>query len=148
MWVREATLDDLDRLVAFILAEAEEAEGAAKTPDTVRRGIQLGLENSAVARYWVLENPAQGVIGSVSVVKEWSDWHAAYYWWIQSMFIAPEYRRRGLMSKLLDAVRSAARAENALDLRLYVHADNERAIRAYRRAGFIESPYQIMSLTP
>lgn len=146
--VRAATPADLDTLVAFILAEAAEAEGATKAPETVRAGIGAGLSDPAIARYWVLENEAGEVVGSISVVREWSDWHAGFYWWIQSIFIAPAYRGQGLMPRLLDAVRAAARAENALDLRLYVHHDNARAIRAYRKAGFSDLPYQIMSLAP
>ncbi|GAB4433610.1 MAG: GNAT family N-acetyltransferase [Anaerolineae bacterium] len=145
---RAATPADLDTLAAFILAEAAEAEGAAKAPETVRAGISAGLNDPAIARYWVLQSGAGEVIGSISVVREWSDWHAGFYWWIQSMFITPEYRGQGLMPLLLDAVRAAARAEKALELRLYVHRDNGRAIRAYRKAGFGDLPYQIMSLAP
>jgi RimJ/RimL family protein N-acetyltransferase len=146
--VRAAAPADLDTLVAFILAEAAEAEGAAKAPDTVRAGIRAGLHDPVIARYWVLQNGAGEVIGSISVVREWSDWHAGFYWWIQSMFIAPDYRGQRLMPVLLAAVRAAARAENALEVRLYVHRDNARAIRAYHKAGFTDLPYQIMHLAP
>jgi ribosomal protein S18 acetylase RimI-like enzyme len=32
-----------------------------------------------------------------------------------------------------------------LDLRLYAHQSNERALRAYRRCGFAVAPYIIMT---
>jgi ribosomal protein S18 acetylase RimI-like enzyme len=64
------------------------------------------------------------------------------------MFIKPEYRGRGLMSLLNDAVRRQANQENVLEIRLYVHRNNARATRAYRREGFSESPYQIMVMKP
>jgi ribosomal protein S18 acetylase RimI-like enzyme len=146
--IRTATPADLDVLVTFILAEAAEAEGAAKAPETVRTGISAGLNDAALARYWVLENETGEVIGSISVVREWSDWHAGFYWWIQSLFIAPEYRGQRLLPRLLDAVQAAARAENALEVRLYVHRDNARAIQAYRKTGFNDLPYKIMGLAP
>ncbi len=146
--VRTANINDLDRLVSFTIAEANEAEGLDKSADVVKEGIKVGLEDPTVARYWVLENDQSEVIGSVSVVKEWSDWHAGYYWWIQSMFIQPEYRGQGLMTLLLDAVKARAKIENALEIRLYVHKENVRAIKAYQRAGFSDLPYQIMAMTP
>jgi GNAT superfamily N-acetyltransferase len=145
-FVRIANIDDLDTLVSFTLAEAKEAEGIKKSSVIVRKGIKAALENPTIARYWVLENHERETIGSVSVVKEWSDWHAGYYWWIQSMFIRPEYRGQKLMRLLLDKVREAARKEEAIDIRLYVHKDNIRAIKAYSREGFSVSPYQIMRM--
>jgi len=144
--IRAATLNDLDQLTDFILAEAQEAENLANDPQTVAQGIRVGLLDPQVARYWVLENGEKRFVGSISVVKEWSDWHAGYYWWIQSIFIEPLYRGKDLLKILLDEVIQTARAENALDLRLYVHEDNLRAIKAYLREGFTEAPYRVMRM--
>jgi ribosomal protein S18 acetylase RimI-like enzyme len=95
---------------------------------------------------WVLERENSSLVGSISVVKEWSDWHAGYYWWIQSLFIRPEYRGRNLVGLLMEAVAKKARREDAVQVRLYVHRENVRAIKAYRRQGFSEAPYLIMQL--
>ena len=84
-------------------------------------------------------------VGSASVSRDWSDWNAGFYWWIQCMYIAPAYRGRGLMDTLLEAVTSAATEEGCLDLRLYVHSSNSAAIRAYEKAGFENSAYAIMT---
>ena len=40
----------------------------------------------------MLEDENGKVVESVSVVKEWRDWNGGYYWGIQSMFIAADYR--------------------------------------------------------
>ena len=53
---------------------------------------------------------------------------------------------RGLMNQLIQTVRTAARQAQALDLRLYVHKDNERAIKAYIKSGFVDSDYRIMRM--
>ena len=179
---RRASIEDLDSLVEFVLAEATEAEGATKVPTTVREGIRRGLEDPSIARYWVLvatqlaeesascsksvsnfheesgggateNDPQQGreqdkciVVGSISIIREWSDWHATYYWWIQSMFLKLEFRGHGLMKYLVDVVKKAAQNEDAKELRLYVHRDNHRAIEAYQRDGFVASQYDIMSM--
>ena len=144
--VRRADLNDLDQLVVFTVAEFREAERTESVPESIHAGVKAALEDGTLGMYWVLSTIDSQLIGSVSVVKEWSDWHAGYYWWIQSMYIQPEYRGRGLMERLLDVVKEAAKDENALDLRLYVHKLNARAIAAYRKFGFSDAEYQIMRM--
>ena len=135
--VRNAKLDDLDNLVEFVIAEANEAEGIIKSSEIVLNGIKAGLVNPDIARYWIIENENGNPFGNVSVVKEWSDWNCAFYWWIQSMFLLPNYRGIGLMEALLKEVKLAVENENAIELRLYVHKDNDRAIKAYKKVGFV-----------
>src|SRR5215510_4483971 len=136
--VRRAKLEDLEKLVEFTLSEASEAEGIVKNTEKVREGILTALKDESVAIYWVMENDEQ-IIGNVSVVKEWSDWNAGYYWWIQSMYLDPKYRGQGLMKSLLQTVKELAAQQRTLELRLYVHKDNERATKAYLKSGFTNS---------
>jgi ribosomal protein S18 acetylase RimI-like enzyme len=143
-FVRRAQDKDLDSLVSFTVAEAREAEGAEKDPAIVRRGVEAGLSNPAIAKYWVVESDQGEVVARTSVVREWSDWHAQDYWWIQSMYVVPAHRGQGLVEMLIGAVSAEARDSGAADLRLCVHTRNRRAIRAYRRCGFGDSPYAIM----
>ena len=140
-------MDDLASLTSFAVAEAAEVENRALEADTVRRGVAAGLADPSVATYWVLESAAGDIVGSASVTREWSNFNAAYYWWVQSMFIRPEFRGRRLASELLEAIARDARTEGAVDLRLYVREDNARAIRAYAETGFVDSPRRIMTKT-
>ncbi|MDR0213962.1 MAG: GNAT family N-acetyltransferase [Comamonas sp.] len=142
--VRPATIDDLDLFVQFTISEAIDAEGS-EIGAKVREGVLTALEDNSYATYWVLETEGV-VIGNVSVVKEWSDWRAGYYWWIQSMFIEPGSRGKGLVKLLLDAIQREASAAGALELRLYVHKNNSGAISAYLKNGYSPSDYQIMTM--
>ena len=144
--VRKAILTDLERLVSFAVAEANDAEGISKAHERVREGIKKALQDDSIAIYWVLERGNAELIGNVSVVKEWSNWNAGYYWWIQSMYVVPQFRGRDLIQKLIETVKQTARKEKALDLRLYVHKANQRAINAYRKTGFSDCDYKIMIL--
>jgi GNAT superfamily N-acetyltransferase len=109
----------------------EKLRGHEKDTKTLRDGIKAALEDRSIAMYWVLVNQNNEPVGSASALKEWSDWSAGYYWWIQSMYIKPEYRGKGYMDLLLDAIRSEMKEQNGLELRLYVHENNQAAIRAY-----------------
>ena len=144
--VRRATRRDLEELVELTLREAKEAEGLRKSRPIVREGIRAALDDESVAVYWVLQDRSEKIAGSISVGKEWSNWNAGYYWWVQSLYIRSEHRGRGLMKVLIDAVRESARHDLALDLRLYVHKNNERALKAYRKAGFVDADYRILRI--
>ncbi len=145
--IRKATTADLNHLVSFALEEAKEAEGVKKDSKRVRRGIMTALNDDSIAMYWVIEENNRGVIGNVSIIKEWSDWNSGYYWWIQSMYILPEFRGKGLMERLIQALKDAARNEDALELRLYVHKNNAQAISAYQKVGFFDADYRIMTMS-
>jgi GNAT superfamily N-acetyltransferase len=145
--VRRAKFADLDSLISFAAEEARESEGIEKTPATLRTGILSALENEELALYWVLADGADRPVGVISAIREWSDWNAGFYWWVQSLYIAPDYRGRGYLAALFDAVREEARRQGGLDLRLYVYVENERARAAYRKNGFAEMKYRIMKNT-
>jgi ribosomal protein S18 acetylase RimI-like enzyme len=142
--IRRADTSDLGALVAFAVQEASETEGVDPDVRAVRIGVQTGLEGSAPSTYWVAEAEAGRAVGSISVVTEWSNFRGGYYWWIQSLFIVPEHRGRGLVDQLLKFVAREASVAGALELRLYVLRSNERATAAYRRCGFETVPYAIM----
>lgn len=143
--IRESQPSDLDTLIAFTVEEARETEGADPDLKAVRLGVASGLKGAAPATYWVAQAEDGQVVGSISVVTEWSNFRGGYYWWIQSLFILPEHRGTGLVDLLLQSVADSARKADALDLRLYVLQSNERATAAYRRCGFETSPYSIMT---
>ena len=143
--IREAERADRETLVAFTLRQAREAEGLELDPAGARRGVEGAFEEPPRATYWVAESEDGRVVASISVVTEWSDFHGGDYWWVQSVFVVPEHRGGGLVARLLDHLARVARDAGALDLRLYVHEANARAICAYRRSGFAEAPYRIMN---
>jgi GNAT superfamily N-acetyltransferase len=144
--VRKARIEDLSYLVEFTAEEAREAEGTVKIPDTLEKGIGAALADNSIAIYWVLVDENDIPVGSVSALREWSDWNAGYYWWIQSMYLAPSQRGKGRMALLLEKVKSEMNVQKGLELRLYVHKDNNAAVRAYEKANFKHSDYRIMTL--
>lgn len=147
MNVRKAVMADLPKLVEFISEEARESEGSIKASEILEKGILTALLDESIAMYWVLVNSSGEAIGSISALKEWSDWNARFYWWIQSMYIVPEQRGKGYVTRLLGAVISEMESQNGLELRLYVHQENKKAIKAYEKSGFEKSPYEMMVFT-
>ena len=141
--IRSAQPGDVDTLIAFTLREGRDGSGTELSADAVRRGVMAAFDHPRRATYWVVESGDQ-VVAAASIVTEWSNFYGADYWWIQSIFIVDAHRGTGLLDTILDHLASEARAAGALDLRLYAHAGNERALRAYRRCGFAEMSYRFM----
>jgi len=141
--VRTAGPGDLDRLVAANLALASESEGRGLDEATVRRGVLRALEDPVRGGYWIAELAGRPV-GSLLVTREWSDWRDGWFWWIQSVWVAPEAREKGVYKALHRAVLSAAmRSGDAVGLRLYVAATNSAAQRVYERLGMKATSYRL-----
>jgi ribosomal protein S18 acetylase RimI-like enzyme len=143
--VRDATASDIPVLVGFVVEEAREAQALVLDPAQVTASVSAMFADPALGRYWVVEQGG-AIAGAIAVVREWSDWRNAAYWWIQFVYVRPEVRGRGLVEELIGHVRALASA--APEVRLYVHHDNARAIRAYERLGFRALPYRIMAIDP
>lgn len=78
---------------------------------------------------------------------EWSDWRAGVFWWLQSVYVAPEARRRGVFQALFAHIRNVARADRqVVGLRLYVEEHNAPAIGTYRRLGMIRSGHVVFEI--
>lgn len=140
--LRPAVDEDLDFLVAHNLALARETEGLSLHTDTVRRGVQRG-RSSGQARYFVAEVGGGLPIGQWMVTTEWSDWRDGPIWWVQSVYVAPPWRRRGVLRRMLDHTRRLAREAGVLGLRLYVDRRNLTAQQAYRALGWSSDHYQV-----
>jgi GNAT superfamily N-acetyltransferase len=128
--VRPATDADLDTLVAGNLALAEETERVRLDRSTLSEGVKAVLERRAPGQYWAAELDGR-VVGQLLITFEWSDWRNRMVWWIQSVYVWPEARRRGVFRALYDRVRQEAQAAGAGGLRLYVDTTNAHAQRTY-----------------
>jgi ribosomal protein S18 acetylase RimI-like enzyme len=146
MDIRIALPHEADTLCELILAMARESEGRELHRQTLLSGIQAVFINPALGRYWVVERNGQ-LIACTLITVEWSDWNNAPYWWIQSLYIQPEFRGQGLFEELLAALESAAQTSGVRELRLYVEQNNQRAIRVYERCGFESEHYRCMTKT-
>jgi GNAT superfamily N-acetyltransferase len=140
--VRPAAAGDLDALVAGNLALAEETECVRLDADTVRQGVRALLESREPGRYWVAEVEGR-VVGQLLTTFEWSDWRNCTVWWIQSVYVVPDARRRGVLRTLYGVVRRAALASGSGGLRLYVDTTNVRAQAVYAALGMNGGHYRV-----
>jgi ribosomal protein S18 acetylase RimI-like enzyme len=141
--IRPATLADADTLVRFNAAMALETERIRLDPAVLGPGVRAVLEDPARGRYFVAESDGR-VVGQLLVTYEWSDWRNGNIWWLQSVYVDPPHRRRGVFRALYRHAEALARAQGAVAIRLYVHHDNRPAQDTYRRLGMRDAGYIVM----
>jgi ribosomal protein S18 acetylase RimI-like enzyme len=143
MQIRLATKSDSENLIAFNQAMAMETENKRLDSDILSAGVLSIFEDDRKGFYVVAES-GERIVGGLMVTYEWSDWRSGWFWWIQSVYIEPEYRGQGIYSELYSFVKNRAREIGGVcGFRLYVEKDNRHAQDVYRKLGMEETYYQM-----
>ncbi len=145
--IRAARAEDTALLAQWASAMAWETEHKRLDPETVERGVRAVIDQPARGRYFVAEYMVDGVaaaVGTLMLTYEWSDWRCGDWWWIQSVYVAPEHRRRGVYRALYAHAHALAVATTLVcGLRLYVERDNANAQRTYESLGMCDAGYRM-----
>ncbi|MGB5257254.1 MAG: GNAT family N-acetyltransferase [Woeseiaceae bacterium] len=142
--IRDAAPADATDIAHYNSRMAEETEGRALESELIGPGVAEVLADKSKGRYWVAESEG-AIVGQLMVTYEWSDWRNAMFWWIQSVYVPLEHRRKGVFSALYRHVESLAAAEPGVcGLRLYVEHGNERAQQTYEALGMGKTSYLVM----
>jgi ribosomal protein S18 acetylase RimI-like enzyme len=141
--VRVASPADAEFLVRGNAEMALETEHLSLDFDRLRDGVHAVFENPARGIYYVASVGARRA-GMMMITYEWSDWRDGVFWWIQSVFVEPEFRSQGVFKALYRNVENLAKATpGVVGLRLYVENSNSRAQNTYERAGMTRTAYQM-----
>lgn len=145
--IRRGGLADAPAIVEYNRRLAEETEGLRLDPTLLLSGVLGALADESQALYFVAEIGLE-IAGQVMVTFEWSDWRNGSIWWLQSVYVAPEWRRQGIFRALYDHVLHEGREAGAACFRLYVEKENSAAQEVYRRLGLRLAPYLVMESLP
>ena len=141
--LRFARKDDQETIVKFNNAMALETEGKNLDVETLRRGVESVLNYSSLGFYLIAEEEGK-ITGSLMITKEWSDWRNGLFWWIQSVYVEPEFRRKGTYRAMHKFIREeAAKADKVIGIRLYVDRENVIAQKTYQSLGMAETNYRL-----
>ena len=147
MTIRPAQPNDTAVIVDFNMAMALETEQKELDRAVLTDGVQAVFNNPSRGFYVVAESDGK-LIGSLMVTSEWSDWRNGMYWWIQSLYVLPKWRRQGVFRSLYAFVTRLARQDGAIrGLRLYVESQNTTARACYENQGMAQSIYTLYEQT-
>ncbi|MEN8116729.1 MAG: GNAT family N-acetyltransferase [Bacteroidota bacterium] len=141
MNVRLATLNDHQAIVDFQLAMAKETEGIDLDQPIVDKGVEAVLEDSSKGKYYLAEIDEK-VVASLLTTFEWSDWRNGTILWIQSVYVLPDYRRKGVYRSLYSHIKNLVLNDPTLNgIRLYADKSNITAHKTYQSLGMSPDHY-------
>lgn len=141
--IRVATIQDKEVLKNFQLQMAWETERLQLDKITLDEGLDKVLTDSSKGKYFVAEHN-DNIIAGLMVTPEWSDWRNGTVWWIQSVYVISEFRRKGIYRKLYEHVKSWVSSEESYKgIRLYVEKDNINAQQIYTALGMDGDHYRL-----
>lgn len=133
--VRHATPLDFETIAGFQVRMARETENISLDPETVTRGVKRVFAKPDLGKYYVAEVNDK-VIASLLTTYEWSDWRNGTVLWIQSVFVEPAYRNKGVFRMMYEKVQQVVlENETFLGIRLYVDKSNHPAQKVYNKLG-------------
>jgi ribosomal protein S18 acetylase RimI-like enzyme len=126
---------------------ALETEGKLLLPEVVGPGVLRLLNDPSLGFYAVAEHGGD-VVGCLMVTNEWSDWRNGMFWWIQSVYVQADWRRKGVYRRLYDFIRELAGADPGIcGFRLYVEKENAVAQATYGSLGMQRTDYLVYEET-
>ena len=141
--IRKALLKDAKIIAKFNSAMALETEGKCLKEKIISAGVENLFKHPEYGFYIVAETENR-VVGCLLITYEWSDWRNGLIWWIQSVYIHPEFRRRGIYRQMYSYIKTMAlSAKNICGIRLYVEKENTTAQSTYKNLGMIETVYNM-----
>jgi GNAT superfamily N-acetyltransferase len=146
--IRRAVAADAPTIVDFNRRLALETEGKTLDLAVLAAGVAAGLADESKARYFVADDDGR-VVGQLMLTLEWSDWRNGWVWWIQSVYVQPDARRRGVFRALYQHVYQTAAADpQVVAIRLYMERDNHVAQETYLSLGMELSNYVVLERCP
>lgn len=141
--VRAATLRDTAFIVSGNIAMARESEGRRLDIQSVQFGVRAVVTDPQRGAYHIAEVDGRPA-GQALVTREWSDWRNAWFWWLQSVYVTPAHRRKGVFRAIYAAIEAQARAQgDVCGLRLYVEQENATALATYQALGMEACGYRL-----
>ena len=145
--VRLARSEDAATIASFSAAMALETEGRRLDLDRLYDGTIALLESPDRGFFMVAEleqTDERQLLGQLMITYEWSDWRNGVFWWIQSVYVDPAWRRRSVFRRMHETVMATAKTSpNVCGVRLYVEESNGAAQVVYRKVGLTPSSYAI-----
>ncbi len=121
----------------FIIAEVDGTPAAALTGYfEAESSLQQGIQEAAKAIGWPEEAVGAGWsrAGAIGLV---STEHVPGAWITENVATRPEFRRRGLVDRLVAEIMNRGRAKGAIIGEVAVFIGNDSAQRAYEKAGYV-----------
>ena len=131
--VRKAVPADFDTLFQLYIDNGGGKIGGKR--ELLWNGLRKLLSSPDLGFHIVAEAEGE-TVGMLRVAFEWSPYRDGTFWWVENVYVAPEWRRKGVYRTMHRLIHDAAEADPAIcGIRLYTDEDNHGARRTYESVG-------------
>jgi GNAT superfamily N-acetyltransferase len=137
--IRTATLDDMDILLEFEqgVIEAERPFDVTLGADPITYYKLEELILSQDASLVVAEIKGEIIGSGYALIKPARHYlNHGFYSYLGFMFTLPDYRGRGVNTRIIERLKQWSYSKGLKEIRLTVYDENHGAIRAYEKVGF------------
>jgi len=141
--VRKANPGDENMIVDFQIRMAKETEQIDLDRDIVNKGVNAVFNSPEKGIYFVAES-GNKIVASLMITFEWSDWSNGNVYWIQSVYVLPEFRKTSVFKTMYLYLKNIVQKDkNIRGLRLYVDKTNANARKVYETMGMHGDHYML-----
>lgn len=140
--IRHAQRTDIPTIVSFNHEMAQETENKHLDETILWKGVTNLFDQPQYGFYCVAEYDGQ-IVGQLMITYEWSDWRNGLFWWIQSVYIHPDFRGKGIYRQLHEFILNESSKLPVCGIRLYVDKNNLNAKNTYQKCGMTLSHYDM-----
>jgi len=140
--IRLANKFDSPAITEFQIKMAFETEKIKLDTNIVTKGVISVFLDPQKGKYFVATENNK-IISSLLITHEWSDWRNNWVYWIQSVYVLPEKRGRGIFKQMYNHILEIVNNSEVAGLRLYVDVSNLSARKVYAKMGMDGNHYQV-----
>lgn len=122
---------------------AIESENLVLDEKKLSAGLEALLNDPNKGVYYVAVEHDR-IVACHLITYEWSDWRNGMIWWLQSVYVAPSHRNKGVFRLMYENLLDMIQEDPLLiGLRLYVDKSNARAMQVYESMGMNGEHYTV-----
>lgn len=137
--IRPAQIGDLARLVELCALHAE-FEKAPYSSCNKKEMLSKELFNHSPALHCLVVEQNRTIVGYTTYMKQYSTWEAAFYLYMDCLFLIKEARGFGIGERLVEDLKMEALRLGCKQLQWQTPDFNERAMKFYQRIGGLSKP--------
>lgn len=132
--IRAATKQDLTEIV-YLCGLHSAYEKAAYNPTDKAKDLDKHLFGEQPAAHCLVVEYDGHIVGYATYMKQFSTWDAAFYIYMDCLFLTEGSRGKGIGVQLVDALKAAGKKMNCDLIQWQTPDFNTRAIKFYHRIG-------------
>jgi GNAT superfamily N-acetyltransferase len=132
--IRPCSTLDLDELLVLIEKHAE-FEKTPFTKEGKKERLQSALFSEHATLNCIVAEVSNQVIGYATYTFDYSTWDAAWFIYLDCLFLKDDYRSYGIGQALIEKVKENGEARGCVNMQWQTPDFNERAIKFYKRIG-------------